>query len=43
MRREAHFIDNTIVKGAWREEYVYAVLQHEWRALMGGPAQSGGT
>jgi RimJ/RimL family protein N-acetyltransferase len=31
MRREAHFIDNSIVKGTWREEYVYAMLQCEWR------------
>jgi RimJ/RimL family protein N-acetyltransferase len=42
MRREAHFIDDAIVKGAWREEYVYAMLQHEWRELMGGLAPSGG-
>jgi RimJ/RimL family protein N-acetyltransferase len=41
MRREAHFIDNAIIKGAWREEYVYAMLQHEWRARAGRPAQSG--
>jgi RimJ/RimL family protein N-acetyltransferase len=41
MRREARFIDNAIVKGAWREEYVYAMLQHEWRELMGATSPTG--
>ncbi|MFF7725688.1 GNAT family N-acetyltransferase [Streptomyces sp. NPDC008001] len=36
MRREAHFIDTGIFKGAWREEYVYAMLRREWRARHGG-------
>jgi RimJ/RimL family protein N-acetyltransferase len=31
MRREAHFIGNAIFKGGWREEFVYAMLQHEWK------------
>lgn len=33
MRREAHHIDSAIVKGAWRSDYVYAMLEHEWRGL----------
>ncbi|MBB4893641.1 RimJ/RimL family protein N-acetyltransferase [Streptomyces olivoverticillatus] len=36
MRREAHFIDTGIFKGAWREDYVYAMLRHEWRARRAG-------
>jgi RimJ/RimL family protein N-acetyltransferase len=31
MRREAHFIETALVKGEWRDEYVYALLQREWR------------
>ncbi|MET7952221.1 GNAT family protein [Micromonospora sp. NPDC005324] len=31
MRREAHFVDNAFVKGAWCGTYVYAMLQREWR------------
>ncbi|GAA4730329.1 GNAT family N-acetyltransferase [Phytohabitans rumicis] len=31
MRREAHFVDSALVKGAWRGEYVYAMLHREWR------------
>lgn len=33
MRREAHFIHNEIFKGEWGDEFVYAMLQDEWRAL----------
>ncbi|MER5389105.1 GNAT family protein [Saccharopolyspora sp. NPDC002686] len=32
MRREAHFVDSMIIRGTWREELVYAMLQREWRA-----------
>jgi RimJ/RimL family protein N-acetyltransferase len=32
MRREAHFIQNEIVKGEWTDEVVYAMLADEWRA-----------
>jgi RimJ/RimL family protein N-acetyltransferase len=32
MRREAHFVQNEIVKGQWTDEYVYAMLDVEWRA-----------
>ena len=30
MRREAHFRGHIQVKGAWSEEYIYAVLAEEW-------------
>ena len=33
MRREAHFLQNEIVKGEWTDEIVYAMLDEEWRAL----------
>ncbi len=32
MRREAHFRENEIFKGEWGDEFVYAILEHEWRA-----------
>jgi RimJ/RimL family protein N-acetyltransferase len=30
MRREAHFRQNMLVKNAWRDEYVYAMLRADW-------------
>jgi RimJ/RimL family protein N-acetyltransferase len=30
MRREGHFIQNNWFKGAWADEYLYAVLEHDW-------------
>jgi RimJ/RimL family protein N-acetyltransferase len=33
MRREAHFIHNEIFKGEWGDEYIYAILEDEWREL----------
>ncbi len=30
MRREAHFREHAITKGAWDEEFIYAILQREW-------------
>jgi RimJ/RimL family protein N-acetyltransferase len=36
MRREAHFREHAFVKGAWDEEFVYALLEDEWRAGAGG-------
>ncbi len=30
MRREAHFRDGRLIKGAWRDRYLYAVLADEW-------------
>jgi RimJ/RimL family protein N-acetyltransferase len=32
MRREAHLVHNEIFKGEWGDEYIYAMLDHEWRA-----------
>lgn len=32
MRREAHFREHVLVKGAWDEELIYAMLEDEWRA-----------
>lgn len=31
MRREGHFVQNCRVKGEWADEYLYAVLEAEWR------------
>lgn len=33
MRREAHFREHAIFKGAWDEEFYYAILQAEWLAI----------
>lgn len=35
MRREAHLVQNEMVKGEWTDELVYAVLEEEWRTLRG--------
>jgi RimJ/RimL family protein N-acetyltransferase len=32
MRREAHFRENALIKEAWSDELVYAVLASEWAA-----------
>jgi RimJ/RimL family protein N-acetyltransferase len=39
MRREAHFVHNEIFKGEWGDEFVYAMLEDEWRAVNGRPAR----
>jgi RimJ/RimL family protein N-acetyltransferase len=31
MRREAHFREHIMVKGAWANEYIYAMLAEDWR------------
>jgi RimJ/RimL family protein N-acetyltransferase len=31
MRREAHLRHNEVFKGEWGDEFVYAILDHEWR------------
>lgn len=31
-RREAHYKENIFFKGAWSDEYSYALLNHEWKA-----------
>jgi RimJ/RimL family protein N-acetyltransferase len=33
MRREAHLVQNELVKGEWTDEVIYAMLEDEWRAL----------
>jgi RimJ/RimL family protein N-acetyltransferase len=33
MRREAHLVQNELVKGEWTDEVVYAMLESEWRNL----------
>jgi len=35
MRREAHFRGHMLVKGAWDEELIYAMLEDEWPAKRG--------
>jgi len=35
MRREAHFVQNEVVKGEWTDELVYAMLEDEWRSRPG--------
>jgi RimJ/RimL family protein N-acetyltransferase len=32
MRREAHLVENEFVKGEWQSEFVYAIIEREWRA-----------
>jgi RimJ/RimL family protein N-acetyltransferase len=41
MRREAHFREHALSKGAWDEEFVYAILRWEWRASAAGKSDSG--
>lgn len=31
MRREAHLIQNDLFNGQWGDEYIYALLTHEWQ------------
>ena len=31
MRREAHFREDARLRGRWRDSYLYAVLEQEWR------------
>ena len=33
LRREAHFIGNDRFNGIWGDEFVYAILDHEWFSL----------
>lgn len=35
MRREAHFRQHVFQHGAWRDSYLYAILEDEWRARGG--------
>lgn len=34
MRREAHLLENELVKGEWQSEVIYAILAAEWRAAV---------
>jgi RimJ/RimL family protein N-acetyltransferase len=36
LRREAHFVQNEIVKGEWTDEVVYAMTEDEWRVAGAG-------
>jgi RimJ/RimL family protein N-acetyltransferase len=40
MRREAHLVENELVKGEWTDEVIYAIVEDEWRS-QGGPAVTG--
>jgi RimJ/RimL family protein N-acetyltransferase len=31
MRQEAHFLHNEFLKGEWVDEFVFAILDDEWR------------
>ena len=33
LRREGHFLQNVWFKGKWGDEYLYAILQVEWRNI----------
>jgi RimJ/RimL family protein N-acetyltransferase len=34
MRREAHLVENELVKGVWTDEVIYAIRESEWRSRM---------
>lgn len=36
MRLEAHFREDLLLKGAWGDTEIYAILQSEWKARAGG-------
>jgi RimJ/RimL family protein N-acetyltransferase len=38
MRREGHLLHERLVRGKWRDTYIYAVLEDDWRS--GKPASS---
>lgn len=35
MRREGHLLENIWFKGAWGSEFLYAILEREWRSAAG--------
>lgn len=41
MRREAFFREHTMVKGTWDDEFLYAILDHEWAAMRAAWSQHG--
>jgi RimJ/RimL family protein N-acetyltransferase len=42
MRREGHFLQNVWFKGAWGDEYLYAILRDEWPHVAKTNAQRSG-
>ncbi|MDL4812711.1 GNAT family N-acetyltransferase [Actinomadura opuntiae] len=40
MRREAHLLQNEIVKGEWTDEVIYAMLRDEWERRAAGSGAS---
>ncbi len=32
MRQEGHFLEERLIKGSWRNTFLYAILSSEWRA-----------
>ena len=34
-RREAHYLEKTLIKGEWHDQYAYAILEQEWDRLSG--------
>jgi ribosomal-protein-alanine N-acetyltransferase len=36
MRREAHFRQSHMVRDEWDDEFVYAILAHEWKRIRAG-------
>lgn len=37
MRKEAHFHKDQLIKQEWRDSYMYAILEDEWKALASKP------
>jgi len=35
MRQEAHFVDNLFNLGEWKSTFVFAILEEEWRSVIG--------
>jgi len=41
MRREGHLVHSEFFKGEWGDEFVYAMLDHEWRVRAGDARGAG--
>ena len=39
MRREAHELEKEFIKGHWRDSLTYAMLEQEWRKVLGKEAE----
>ncbi len=35
MRREAHYREDSLIRDEWRDSYLYAILEREWRSCRG--------